>query len=301
MFAFEGLADLFQPVFISGANREVVSGSREAMRSRQSDPAGGAGDDRCWLFAGHGGSLREVAGIVLDKGLTFTRIAAARESRYFQFMRSCAFVVVLILFFTSNAHATKWTSPDGKVSFDLPSDGSLVEVKNPAGPASGVWDSADGKARLVFLTQPNPQNTPLNRAGLEKGSLQGVPNSTHLSTNESYIGGVHVITIATVDNKPHYYQQSVMTFDGTFYKLMAGGPIQISSDPRFTGVFQSLNVAAATPNVSTQNDPPKDFSMKLADIGIYVLLIAGIAALIKLIAVVIRRALRTPPNPPPLS
>src|SRR4051812_44040780 len=133
--------------------------------------------------------------------------------------RYASVVILILILFTSNAHATNWISPDGKLGFDLPIDGSLVELKNPPAPATAMWKSADGTTRLVFLTQPNPQNVPLNRSAFEDGTLKGVSNSTILSSDERSIGGVPVLTIAVTDHKSACLQQSVMTFDGTVYKL----------------------------------------------------------------------------------
>src|SRR5437762_3545395 len=93
-------------------------------------------------------------------------------------------------------HAATWTSPDGKLAFDLPGDGSLVEVKDPPAPATAMWETADGSARLMFLSQANPQNTPLIPAALVEGTLKQFPGSTLVSSNETSVGGVRVYTIA---------------------------------------------------------------------------------------------------------
>ena len=189
--------------------------------------------------------------------------------------------ILMLLWAVSRAQATNWTSPDGKLGFNLPSDGSLVEVKNPPQPATAMWNSADGAARLLFIAQPNPQNMPLEQAGLEEGTIKQFPGGKILSSQRATLGGVPAFTIAATGSQKIYLQQTVLTFGGTFYKVMAAGPTPISSDPRFANVFNSVTVLDPNPVVPGSHLSDHDLSVKAGEIGFAVLLIAAVVMFVR--------------------
>ncbi|MDB5327953.1 MAG: hypothetical protein JWM57_3522, partial [Phycisphaerales bacterium] len=135
---------------------------------------------------------------------------------------------------------------------------------------------ADDSARLMFLALPNPNNIPLERAGLEEGTLKELPGGTLLSTAESSVRGIPLFTVAAKDHQKLYLQQSVIAFDGVTYKVIAAGTMPISSDPRFISLFQSLNVLVPSPVAPVSKLSGHDISVKVGKIGIYALLIAGV-------------------------
>jgi hypothetical protein len=192
-------------------------------------------------------------------------------------MNSATFGVGLLLGLMScAAQGASWTSPDGKLAFDLPGDGALVEVTNPPAPATAMWDTADGNARLMLLSQANPDNTPLIRAALVEGTLNQFPGSTLISSDETSVGGVRVYTIAARIKPAGYLQQSIVAFNGMVYKLMAVGPTQISEDPRLSGAFSSMKVLDPDPVAPKHKMSGQELSMMVAKIGFIVLAIAAV-------------------------
>jgi len=199
-------------------------------------------------------------------------------SQYGLRRKSATFKAGLFLVLISfAARAAGWTSPDGKLSFDLPADGSLAEVDNPPAPATAIWMTADGSARLMFMSQANPGNTSLRLAGLTEGTLAQFPGSTVVSSNETSLGGARVYTIAAQIKAGGYIQQSIVAFNGVVYKIMAMGPVPVSSDPRLSVAFKSMKVLDPNPIA-----PPEakmsghEMSMMIAKIGFVVLVIAAV-------------------------
>jgi hypothetical protein len=194
-------------------------------------------------------------------------------------MKSVTFKAGLFLVLISFAvRAAGWTSPDGKLSFDLPADGSLVEMDNPPAPATAIWMTADGSARLMFLSQANPGNSSLRLAGLTEGTVAQFPGATVISSNETSMGGARVYTIAAQIKGGGYIQQSIVAFNGVVYKMMAMGPVEVSSDPRLSIAFGSVKVL--DPNPIAPPEPKMsghETSMMIAKIGFIVIIIAAVA------------------------
>ena len=187
--------------------------------------------------------------------------------------------LALILFLAGVASAATWTSPDGMVSFDVPTTAGLIPIKDPPAPATALWEAADGQARLVFVVHPNPKNTPIAKAGLEEGTLTQFPGGAIVSSTVTTISGVHVYTIAATNStKDAYLQQSIANFNGNVYKLMAAGPKPIASDTRLNGSFTSFNILdpnAKEPGRMTMHE----LSKTLGGLGLLVLIIGGVFAL----------------------
>jgi hypothetical protein len=197
-------------------------------------------------------------------------------------MKSAYFGVGLLWGLMSCAvQAAGWTSPDGKVAFDLPGDGSLMEVNNPPAPATAMWSTADGSAQLMFLSQANPDNTPLLRAALVEGTLKQFPGSTLVSSDETSVGGVRVYTIAASIKPAGYIQQSIVAFNGMVYKLMAIGPTQISTDPRLSGAFGSMKVLDPAPVAPEHKMSGHEISTMVAKVGFVVLVIAAVVRAVR--------------------
>jgi hypothetical protein len=184
---------------------------------------------------------------------------------------------VMLLYMAAFSQATNWKSPDGKLGFDLPSDGSLIEVKNPPAPAVAMWETADHNARLLFLTQPNPKNIPLEQAGLEEGTISQLPGGKILSSNRTTLGDVPTYTIAATGSQKIYLHQIVLAFDGTVYKVMAAGATPISDDPHLAGVFKSVTVLDPAPDIPGKTFSSHELSKKAGAIGVIVLVIAALA------------------------
>lgn len=185
--------------------------------------------------------------------------------------------VLLSLAFSSAIHAATYTSPDGNIGFDLPADGSLVEVKNPPGPATAMWE-VKGGGRLIFLTQPDPQNHLLALSALEEGTRTSFPGSTLLPSSETTENGVPVFTISAVTKTGGHIQQTILVFNKTLYKLMAVGPKSISSDPHFSVSFQSLKILDPEPNSPRKKFSGPDMGAKFA---VLILFIAGVVWVIR--------------------
>jgi hypothetical protein len=200
---------------------------------------------------------------------------------------------VLILFSASLAGATGWTSPDGKLGFDLPADGSMIEVKNPPPPAVAMWNTADGTGRLLFLTQPYPQTAPLDQAGLERGTLSQLPGGAILSSKRTALRGVPTITIAATGSQKVYVQQTVLAFNGMAYKVIAAGPSKGFVDSHFATVFQSITVLDPAPVIPRAKLSGHDAAIMMSEIGWGVLIVAGVS-------LAIRRAHRNRSKPPVL-
>ena len=121
-----------------------------------------------------------------------------------------------------------------------------------------------------------PARTVLGGGDLQAEDL-AVPVAVHPGRHQ----GVHV-------------QQSILSFNGTMYKVMAGGSSQVSTDPRFAGVFRSLKVLDPAP-VPAADAPSSDaISIKAAEIGVSMLFIAGIVWLVT------RSSRRKSPKTPPV-
>jgi len=211
------------------------------------------------------------------RDLSSSLINACPNSKVgFSTMRFMTFAIAL-LSFSLLARAAGWTSPDGKLSFNLPTDGSLIEVKSPPVPAVAMWNTADGTSRLVFIAQANPNNTPLNQAGLEQGSLNQLSGGTLLSSTQTQLAGVPAYTIAVTGPQKIYIQQTVLAFSGTFYKVMAAGPKRISDDPHFAGVFKTITVLDTSPAVpGSQALAEHELSVKMAAGAFFILIVASV-------------------------
>ncbi len=208
--------------------------------------------------------------------------------------RTFAFIA-LAFAMTSVARGAVWSSPDGNVSVTIPSDGSFVVVPNPPAPAIVLWQLSDG-TRVFIAKADNPQNIPLEKAGLEEGTLNQVPG-TLISSVETSLKGVPVFTIAVRGNiQGHsiYAMQKIAAFDSVVYKLMVGGPVDCTSDPRIVPVFDSFTILSANPRVpaapKSSNPFSHERSVGIAQIGWTVLFIA-------LIVVVIRKVISSGPKP----
>ena len=205
-------------------------------------------------------------------------------------MRFGKVCLALILCLAGVASAATWTSPDRMVSFDVPTTAGLIPIKDPPAPAIALWEAIDGQSRLVFVISPNPKNTPIDKAGLEEGTVTQFPGGSIVSSTVTTISGVHVYTIAATNStKDAYLQQSIANFNGSVYKLMAAGPKPIASDPRLNGSFASFNIL--DPNAKEPGGMSMhDWSKSLGGIGLAVLVVGGIFAMS-------RRAMK-PKRPP---
>jgi hypothetical protein len=185
---------------------------------------------------------------------------------------------LIILLLAPFVEAANWTSPDGKLSFQLPDDGSLIPSKNPPAPATAMWTTADGGLRLIFIVTPNPQNAPLDRSGLEEGTVHALPGGRLLSSSQASVNGVPVYTIAVTDGTT-FIQQSVLAFNGVVYKLMAAAPTAISSSPALAVTFSSLKIPGPAPAIPSaaraENTSEHSVSVSIAQVGWTLLLIAA--------------------------
>lgn len=178
--------------------------------------------------------------------------------------------LLVSLALSSVAQAATWKSPDGNLSFDLPSDGSLVEVKNPPAPAVAIWETRSGGGRLVFLSQPNAQNHALILPALEKGTREAFPGATITSSTETSQNGVPIFTIAASIKPGGYVQQTIVAFNHTLYKLMAAGQKPIATDPHFSVSFQSFKIldpAPSSPGKWSANDIARKVGIIVVALG----------------------------------
>lgn len=114
-----------------------------------------------------------------------------------------------------------------------------------------------------------------------------------LSSTKRSINGVPCFTIEATDGKKLFLRQSVLAFNGAVYKIMTAGTTRTANDPRLAGVFTSLNILDPAPTAPVSKLSTQDACMMAAKVGIWVLIIAGIAAMIL-------RSRRGRPMPPPL-
>jgi hypothetical protein len=211
-------------------------------------------------------------------------------------MRNRAIGVGIILISLASAvRGAGYTSPDGRLTFTLPADGSLVAIKNPPAPATAMWQAADG-ARLIYITQPIPPDAILEKAGLEAGTLGQLPDATLLWSTQKTVAGLTVFTIEATSNYRIYIRQVITSSNGKVYKVMAAGTHEISTDPHFAGVFQSLAIQPAPASVPAAAHPANSshhtVSVRVGEIGIVALVIAGVALFIRRRAISSRRKYR---------
>ncbi len=201
-------------------------------------------------------------------------------------------LIVLLNLFSANVDAASWTSSDGKIGFDLPADGSLVSVKYPPAPVNAMWASPDGTARLAYLTQPNPQNLPIDVGAFLEGAVKGLPNATVTSSSDTTLGDVPVLSIE-IKTTGGYLKQTAMAFSNNIYKIMAISRGPIVSDARFATVFQLLAVRDLSPMIPQRPRPPLDRNKLFGQIG------AGGFGMI-IVGLIIRAGRKKSRRPPPL-
>ena len=154
-----------------------------------------------------------------------------------------------------------------------------------------LWELTD-KTRVLVARADFPQNVPLEKAGLEEGTLNQIPGKL-ISSVQTSINGVPVYTIAvhgTVQGQSIFGMQKIVAFNGVCYKLMAGGTSDCSTDPRIVPVFNSFTILDPNPRVPRASTSRNPFSharsVGIAEIGWAVLFLA-------LLAFVIRKVMTT--------
>jgi len=122
---------------------------------------------------------------------------------------------------------------------------------------------------------------PLEQAGLEEGTIKQIPGGKIISSQRANLGGVPAFTIAATGSQNTYLQQTVLTFGGKFYKVMAAGPAPIANDPRFANVFSSVTVLDPNPVVPGSHLSQHELSVKAGEIGFGVLFIAAVVLFLR--------------------
>jgi hypothetical protein len=128
---------------------------------------------------------------------------------------------------------------------------------------------------------PNPGNTVLYAKDLEQGTLNAFPGGSIDSSTQDTQNGVTFFTISGTDKtKKLHFQQELMSFNGTNYKVMAAGPGVIASDPRLEAVFQSITILKPVTDVPARQLSSYELGRLTGEIGVGVLVVAGLIVLV---------------------
>jgi hypothetical protein len=217
------------------------------------------------------------------------------------------------------ARGAEWVSPDGQVAIAAPAAGRFTQEPSTEPPGLVRWVSNDATTVIAVIQAPMPANAPLERAGLEEGTLNQLKRGRVVSSTAWTISGVPAHTIVAQGNlggADMFLAQVIVAFDGQVYKLVTASPADPLADADVGPVLRSLRIlnpspvapaaaaspaspaGPAAPAPKSQWDRTNQLSVKIAEVAFLILAVAVIAAVIRKRA---RRRAATvlpPPLPP---
>ena len=148
------------------------------------------------------------------------------------------------------SHAADWISPDGKIAIPRPSPERFIEDLKVPPPGLGRWISPDGMTAIVVVAAPMPLDSPLERSGLEEGTLNQLQPGKLISSSQTMISGIPAYTIVANGNMsgtPRYIAQTIVSFSGQCYKVVVGSPTDPTLDSDIVAALGSLRILDPAP------------------------------------------------------
>jgi hypothetical protein len=153
--------------------------------------------------------------------------------------------LMFLLLLTLPAAAQTWTSPDDRLSVEVPDPARYTALPKPPPPLEAVWVSADDTTRLAITRNVLPAHVRLNQASVEKGLAEEVGGQvTRLPTRQ--VAG-HEVWLMKAEAGDSEITQALVKIDSTVYKLMAFTSAPAANDAAIQQFLSSLAIGPVPP------------------------------------------------------
>lgn len=188
----------------------------------------------------------------------------------------------------------QWTSPDGILSLDLPTQGLFLPVAGISAPTVGDWKAFFGERRLLVRLWPAPPSGKYTQREMEAATLKSVPGGEVISTTSRVINGYKVYDISFRSKTlGQFGQMTVFIVNKTVYTIGAKGAVEIDKDPILASVYQSIRISGPP----GPDDPKIAAAYRMGYIASQIFVYGLMGALLLW---GIRKAVRSGKTPPPL-